>query len=290
MKKWVRVIGGVMMLVPAANICAQDGSQAVRELIEAERTFTASAVELGMKRAFLDYLADDAVLFQPAPENGKAVWRKRVETTARLSWHPTLVRIASSGDLGCTSGPWEYTPEAHLDQPPRYGHYVAMWRKQRDGSWKVIAAIGVRHDYSAGADSGMHVVPPAVTVKARSKSFERKRLLDAERRLARRCISDGLGVALGAELAADGRVMADGIMPLVGREQVEKELPNARTRFSIRVAFASLSEACDLAYTYGTVTSVANRRVVGYFLRVWQKDARDRWKILVNVLTSSRQE
>ncbi|HXG01611.1 MAG TPA: DUF4440 domain-containing protein [Bacteroidota bacterium] len=259
-------------------------------MIEAERSFAASAVELGMKRAFLNYLADDAVLFQPAPVHGQAVWRKRVETTARLSWHPTLVRIASSGDLGCTSGPWEYTPDAHLDQPPRYGHYVTMWRKKRDGSWKVITAIGVRHDYSAGADSGMHVVLPAVAVKARSKNFERKRLLDGERRLARRCMSDGLGVALAAELAEDARVMADGIMPLVGREQVEKDLPNARTRFSFRVAFASLSEACDLAYTYGAVTSVANRSVVGYFLRVWQKDARDRWKIVVNVSTSSRQE
>ena len=58
----------------------------------------------------------------------------------RFTWWPDTAVVAESGDLGYTIGRYAVRDEAG-DTTAR-GHYVTVWQKQPDGSWKIAVDIG----------------------------------------------------------------------------------------------------------------------------------------------------
>lgn len=55
-----------------------------------------------------------------------------------VSWKPTLVEVATSGDMGYTVGAYELTMQDPYGATINdHGKYVTVWKKQADGSWKV---------------------------------------------------------------------------------------------------------------------------------------------------------
>src|SRR5215467_10398695 len=60
----------------------------------------------------------------------------------KVSWHVDRASVARSGDLGYTSGAYEttfYDPAGKTVSDK--GKYVTVWKKQEDGSWKVLLDI-----------------------------------------------------------------------------------------------------------------------------------------------------
>ena len=98
----------------------------------------------------MDHYADDAVLMVPgAPTtHGKAAIREGVRSMAAdpamaLKFASTRVEVAKSGDLAWTQGTYTLTlTDPHSQQVVNdHGSYVTTYRKQPDGSWKVVADI-----------------------------------------------------------------------------------------------------------------------------------------------------
>jgi ketosteroid isomerase-like protein len=60
----------------------------------------------------------------------------------KISWTLNKAEVAKSGDLGFTSGTYEdsYT-DASGKAMPDHGKYVTIWRKQKDGAWKMMLDI-----------------------------------------------------------------------------------------------------------------------------------------------------
>ena len=60
-----------------------------------------------------------------------------------LTWDPTRAHASDDGTLGFTVGGYEFT-SLGADGQPDVGHglYVSIWRRQADGSWKVIMDLG----------------------------------------------------------------------------------------------------------------------------------------------------
>jgi ketosteroid isomerase-like protein len=57
----------------------------------------------------------------------------------KLAWHPDKAGVALSGELGYTSGTYEVSfrdPSGEMISDT--GKYLTMWKKQADGSWKVL--------------------------------------------------------------------------------------------------------------------------------------------------------
>ena len=61
----------------------------------------------------------------------------------RFTWWPDTAVAAASGDLGYTLGSYAIVGEGErsTDTIAR-GHYVTVWQKQPDGSWKIAVDIG----------------------------------------------------------------------------------------------------------------------------------------------------
>ena len=60
----------------------------------------------------------------------------------KISWHVDRADVARSGDLGYTSGAYEMTFKDATGKPVSdKGKYVTVWKKQKDGTWKVLLDI-----------------------------------------------------------------------------------------------------------------------------------------------------
>jgi len=91
---------------------------------------------------------DAAILVPNAPAaEGKEAIRKWFQEifnipNFKLIWHATGAEGAKSGDLGYSTGKFDlsYTDPSGK-QVTDHGKYVTVWKKQKDGSWKVVRDI-----------------------------------------------------------------------------------------------------------------------------------------------------
>ena len=113
---------------------------------KAELDFAAASKARGAD-AWAEAWADSGVQINPGHNYvGKEAVRALMapdlaDTSHLLSWAPTSVEVASSGDMGYTIGRWALGPRAGGPAMVQ-GSYVTIWRKQPDGSWKVALDVG----------------------------------------------------------------------------------------------------------------------------------------------------
>lgn len=282
-------------IVVGPALCQTPQSSSLNSLVESERAFAAMSVREGMKSAFLAFLADDGIIFRPGPVNGKALWEKKKESTARLEWRPTVAYVSASGELGYTSGPWIFTPAADLDQPPAHGYFVSIWKKQKDGKWKLAVDLGSSNEAPQEIDS-IVVAPSPISSqykpsKALNPTKEKDLLLNAEKRFSKLAVSSGLSSAFKQFLTNDGRVYRQGDFPTVGRDAVLRKFSDTSASLRSTVTLHGISKSCDLAYTHGTYSSTkSSPSETGYFVRIWRKQAENVWKLALEVLSPNPKE
>ena len=114
-------------------------------LLKTDIEFAKASIATSAAEAFAIYLADDAMQM-PAGANavvGKKAILAGMGSGYVLSWEPKKAEVAKSGELGWTWGTYElHTKDAEGKPIVRYGKYVNVWRKQKDGTWKVILDMG----------------------------------------------------------------------------------------------------------------------------------------------------
>lgn len=117
-------------------------------LMDADRAF-AAAVAKGGTDAWVSWFADDGAQVVPTAGEirGHDAIRKLMaaldDPMNKLTWEPVRADIAASGDLGWTTGTYVSTttlPDGTTSEGD--GRYVTIWRKQADGSWKVVMDLG----------------------------------------------------------------------------------------------------------------------------------------------------
>jgi ketosteroid isomerase-like protein len=135
---------------PAVDVEAEKAT-----LLERDRAF-AQEVGRGNLDSLLVFWADDATVMMagsPAVE-GKAAIRKMVtESMAipgfNITWTPEEAKVASSGDMGYTTGTNAVTMPDSAGKPSTMrGRYITVWRKEADGKWRVT------EDYATPAPAG----------------------------------------------------------------------------------------------------------------------------------------
>ena len=97
----------------------------------------------------VSYYAESAVVMPPnasaatTKESIRSAWKEMLTTPgAAISWKATKVEVAKSGDLAYVSGTYEETMTDASGKPvPDHGKYVEIFKKQADGTWKVVADI-----------------------------------------------------------------------------------------------------------------------------------------------------
>lgn len=142
-------LGAVLVVLSAcAEAPARTAPPDPSVLLEADRAFAAD-VARGGTEAWVSWFAEDGAQIQTGRGEirGRDAIRELMagldDPNFSLSWEPRRADIAASGDLGWTTG--DYVSRGMgADGTPRQsqGRYVTIWRKQPDGSWKVVMDLG----------------------------------------------------------------------------------------------------------------------------------------------------
>jgi ketosteroid isomerase-like protein len=145
MKKFVGCV--VLLSVLSGLAFSQDKHERERaRLLEIDAAFSKLSVEKCAAAAFAAYLAEDAV-FLPINENpisGKqAIVNYFSQGDYTLEWKPLRAEIAKSGEMGYTYGTSEFrSKDKDGNAQVRYYKYVSVWKRQKNGEWKLALDIG----------------------------------------------------------------------------------------------------------------------------------------------------
>ena len=254
-------------------------AEAARAMVESERTFYRTGQERGTRAAFLAFLADDAVVFRPGPVNGKEAWEKRPETGLDLIWEPTFAAIARSADFGYTTGPAKWKANKKDEKFLGYGQFVSIWKKQKDGSWKVALDCGIENPEPAGQPEPFRVLIPEDGVDARHKALP---LQEVHQKYVDAAKTNSAEAALGVA-AEEVRVYREGSFPAVGKNAAKGLLEAKAGKISFEQLGGDMSHSTDLAYSYGKYSLNRDGRVEsGHFFQIWQTDAAGSWKLVLD--------
>ena len=188
--------------------------------------------------------------------------------------------MAASGDMGFTTGPWEAKADVNDEKPSGYGHFMTVWKKQADGSWKFVVDLGISHPEFGGP---LTLWTPRVTTKKETfkpvdVTSARKSLLDRDQAYA---VAASLGVAkaFGIFASPEVRLYRANNLPCIGRDASVEALAKTTDRVKWQPIAADVSQAGDLGYTHGTYEA-ANER--GSYVRIWKKE-NDQWRIIMDI-------
>jgi ketosteroid isomerase-like protein len=132
-------------LHPGVAASPKDTVDTLRQL---EADFMKAAAERG-SQGYMSYYAEDAV----EVPNGEAIMQGKANIAKtmgfldnkdnHLTWSPVGADISASGDLGYTYGNYEFRAKDKDGKPVlEHGKYTSIWKKQKDGSWKVVLDMG----------------------------------------------------------------------------------------------------------------------------------------------------
>ncbi|MFL6591031.1 MAG: YybH family protein [Chthoniobacterales bacterium] len=258
------------------SLGAETLDEALRAMTAAERKFYQTGQEKGTRAAFLEFLAEDAIVFRPGPVNGRDTWNKRAETGFDLVWEPTFAAIARSGDFGYDTGPAKWRTNKQQPKFTSFGHFVSIWKKQKDGSWKVALDCGIENTKS-------DVTPPLRLVTPKNRGTGTLESLE-------KAENDFIATAkldftkafrqFGAE---EVRLYRDGSFPTIGKKAAVELLGTEQAGVAMEIAKTDISSSGDLAYNYGSFSDTRTQpRKAGHFLQVWQTDSKGAWKLVLD--------
>jgi ketosteroid isomerase-like protein len=260
------------------------GQSALHDMVKTEQAFSKMAEEKNAREAFMAFIADDGLLFRPGAVNGKKWMLEHPlppsDKKPLLAWQPAYAGMAASGDMGFTTGPWEAKADINDDKPAGYGHFMTVWKKQADGSWKFVVDLGISHPQSGGpltlwtpADTGKKE-----TFKPVDVASARKSLLDSDQAYNAASLAS-LAKAFTAFASPEVRLYRANNLPFIGREASEAQLAKTTGQVKWTLVGGDVSQAGDLGYTHGTYEA-ANEH--GSYVRIWKKE-NGQWRIVMDV-------
>ena len=277
-------------VLATANLAGQAPEalpQALTQMVEAERAFAARALVIGWKQAFLEYFAPDAVGFDEGKvglARDQIVKNPDPPPDLQLMWEPRFGDVSGSGELGFLTGPVQNVRASRDGGKPRYSNYASIWKRQRDGSFKVVMDVGINTPGPVSFAPGFTRVPqknrftgdyddttpPLGTADS---------LLNAElRRSPAR--------AYRPNLAVFARLHRPNAMPIVGDARIFQWLATQAAFTTADTRFAEAARSGDLGYTWGTYTrkSARGANETGFYVRVWMRERNGQWKLALDVL------
>jgi len=135
------------------------------DLRQTDNDFSDAALRSGLAAAFSTWVAPNGVMFAGSevvtgPEEVRELYRRQSGNTS-LAWRPVHSGVASSGDLGFTVGEYVATgPNANGAVSQRFGKYLTVWKKQRDGNWRFVVDGGSPSPAGGGARAAGRVETP----------------------------------------------------------------------------------------------------------------------------------
>jgi ketosteroid isomerase-like protein len=264
-----------------------DLPQALTQMIETERAFAARALVIGWKQAFLEYFADDAIGFEEG-KVGLAKDQIRANPDPpqelQLIWEPRYGDVAASGELGYLTGPVRTVLPSRDNGRPRHSTYTSVWKRGRDGSFKVVMDLGTPTPGAASFAAGF-------TRASNSNRFtgdydETTPPLAAADGVLNSALRGNQVAAYRGRLASGARFNRPNRLPVTGEANVMRWLVSQPSYASADSRYAEAARSGDLGYTWGSYAIGPRQKPTarGFYVRIWVRERNGQWKIAMDLL------
>jgi len=262
----------------------------LQELIDTEHAFSALSDSTGMRDAFTTYLADNAIVFRPKPVRGKPIYQKAPNIPHMLVWYPVWADISFAGDLGYTTGPYEYREDGSAAKANSYGQFITIWKRQKNSLLRVVFDAGINHtskDETPVEVQHPHTFPEKIKSLKSLQNYQAEEgtLKKAAQSFIEKTNEYGYYEALVSFAAPELRVYRENYFPVTDTKMKQALFEDWRGQFSIEILNAVVAESADLGYVYGLLTFTsekAGRREFSY-LKIWKRRKGETWKIVLDL-------
>jgi ketosteroid isomerase-like protein len=140
----MRRITFIMAMAWLAACTGSDRGEVIQEIRKVEQAFNDYLAENGIKAAFVEFAADQAVINRndniiKGRDSIAAYFDTWTYSEISLTWQPEFIDVSGSGDMAYTYGPYQFNA---VDQNgvklQVEGIFHTVWKKQQDGSWKYV--------------------------------------------------------------------------------------------------------------------------------------------------------
>lgn len=134
----------IYLLLGSACQHQNNTEQWKQEILQTEAAFAKMASEKGMKEAFLQFAANDAVLNRNnniirGKKAIKNYFDQQTLTRIELAWNPDFIDVSASGDLAYTYGRYIFSAmDSDGISVESEGIFHTVWKRQPDGNWKFV--------------------------------------------------------------------------------------------------------------------------------------------------------
>lgn len=141
-------------------------------------------------------------------------------TSSLLSWQPIFAAVSLAGDLGYTTGPWEFKKDIKDAKPSAFGNFMTVWRKQADGNWKFALDLGISNPEPKTTTPRWqpdNIQPGTGSFKRIDPEAARTALLNVDRDFSKASADQGPREAFLLYAAKDVRLFRSDHFPFVGK-------------------------------------------------------------------------
>lgn len=277
----------IIFLLLFAEIFSQQQDRALNQLVATEYLFAASAAEIGTRDSFLEFIADDGIIFRPAPVNGKVYLTNAPKRTGLLSWYPVYAEISNDRDIGFTTGPAEFRKEKD-STAIWFGNFCTVWQRQTNGEFKFVIDYGNSNEKPPDKFEPLKYETkksiPSSSIK-RKKELKADKLFELDRQFTKMVSKIGAVAAYKKFINEDSRLLRDGDYPFIGSSKIINYLSQKKMNYKFNPLGGKISSSNDLGFTFGEMEiNLDGKTNEQYnYMRVWKKEGK-RWIILAEVV------
>lgn len=279
-----------MIILTASILPAQDKTVSADQaaMVATERDFARLGYERGIRESFIKYFHPDCIVFAPHPVKFRAELEKQEPEKFPLpvvvNWAPVWGDISAAGDMGYNTGPVTYEDTGEKKRPTRHVIFFSVWKRQPDGKWLVVLDVGSGVPSAVAAlDAPYHSVSTTAPKKKKlNAADEQAKMLKADRDLMAASASGSMP-AWTSWLDQNIRIHRPRTMPVLGKEAVTAWLASQKYAYKGEPVFSDIAASGDLGYTYGSAETGTDK---GYYARVWKRDDKGIWKVVVDIFSA----
>jgi hypothetical protein len=249
----------------------------IKGLINAEKQFAWFTASHTVKEGFMTYMDSAGIIFKNgAGANALDNYRKQNAGPGILNWEPAFAVISASGDMGATTGPYEFRAKTIQDTPVGRGTFFSVWRINNSGEWKNMADFGTSYKMQS---TMVQKVKEITLDKSKAVEQDKEGLMQLDKKFNTALQDRNIGGWM-PYTSTDSWLNTDGQLPAAGMLQIADVLQKLPAGLQINTTAVELSSAHDLGYTYGTVV---NGSKLNNYLRVWIYRNKQ-WQVIIQTL------
>ncbi|WP_113654307.1 nuclear transport factor 2 family protein [Pedobacter namyangjuensis] len=279
-----KILFTVLIASVGVGAYAQKADGSTKSLLAAEKAFATSAVKDGTKEAFAKFAAPDALAFRPNPVNARKYYESQPDMK-NIDWSADFARVSRSGDLGFTSGTFVVD-----DTNKAYGHYLTVWRKNKNGNWEFILDLGadtnkpLKKLATSFVEPKDHYAPKLATEKDLKVSRE---IINTTEKTLNTTLKSYGPSAFAGFLNKDARLLFPGTEAIVGKENITAFNNRMIDKINLKTTAFDKALGADFAYTYGlaTIDYKTDLRETFHYIFVWERQADGNWNIMSQIFT-----